>query len=558
MRILIVDDQPEQYADFERAIREELQGDLEILHAQSAKVALRTFVTSAEDLLILDEMMGGTGKDGTDYLEALSRKPAAELPTIIFVTQYLDKLNVARMVHAHVPIAFFLEKDAEFPRMLLVGARLVLRRMHGALRYDLRTLFGESFLEMILAEAHRIMEMEQPAGYMDLGQQQRIAALIRSYITCLQTRKDWEAEDVLQLSIFFAESMCHMFDLGDALIGVLRRFLSIEEALYSVPKYRDHFFHQIKVFLLGFCIVNALNRGGHLKGTALGMSYGMKLWFMTAAFHDIGYPFEKMGRWLDTFIAGTLQSSEDDQEGSVIPVQFGWGALLGRRYHAYHLRRTCDTICDQYLPPIAGHEAETDIEANGDEKQQKKIRSRFMADLNRAVVSAPDHGLYSSLIVQNLLRGQVEDWEIDQVSAAIALHNDEVAKAARNSLGLLTFERNPLSFLLSFCDLAQDWGRVKPGGMKPTDPGRFGFPAFASAEILVPEGKGTLVRLVLCYGREFGIDEGPKWRQEIYQRFIRPTADNWRVSVEGNTKLRFQIEYRDQAPQNPVLEVLSF
>lgn len=556
MRVLIVDDHPEQYADFEREIRVDFPRDLEVVYAKSAIDAQEQFTTSAQDLLILDEMMGGAGRDGTDYLEVLSRRPAGELPAIIFVTAFLTNLQVARIAHTHVPITLFLEKkDASFQKMLLVAVQLVLRRMHGALRYDLTGLFGKSFLEMVLNEANRIMEEVQPTGYMDFGQQQRIAALIRSYITCLQTREDWEAEDALQLSIFFAEGMCHVFDLSSALIAVVRRFLSIEEALYSIPKYRDHFFHQIKVFMLGFCIVNALNRARRLDGTKLGTSYGMKLWFMTAAFHDIGYPFEKMERWLDGFIAGTLKSPEDDEQESVIPVQFAWGTLLGRRYHAYHLKRTCDAVCRQCLDPISEKEADCNPEGEGEVERQKQIVSRFMADLNRSVVSSPDHGLYSSLILQNLLRGHVKDWEIDEVSTAIVLHNENVTKSAHNSLGPLTFERNPLAFLLALCDLAQDWGRVKPIGMRASDPERFGYPAFAGAEI---DPEHNMVRLVLCYSRKFSVDERQEWNQEIYLRFIRPKADDWHVSVRGTAPLKFQIEYQHQDPTDPILEVLNF
>ena len=225
------------------------------------------------------------------------------------------------------------------------------------------------------------------------------------------------------------------------LIEVLRRFLNLEEVLYTIPHYRDHFFHQIKVFLLGFCIINALNRHGHLRNTMLEGSNGMKLWFMTSVFHDIGYPFEKMAHWLDSFIEGTLRSPGDkERDKPLLPMEFHWGALLGKRFHAYHLERIAKKVCQLY------------------DKDTPQFLAEILSEFTSFVVGKPDHGLYSSLVVQNFLRYAIADEEVDPVSIAIALHNNDVAKIITRVIGPQTFKRDPLILLACLLRLGPGLG----------------------------------------------------------------------------------------------------
>jgi hypothetical protein len=409
-----------------------------------------------------------------------------------------------------------------------------MRRIAEQVRYDPMDLFGEPFLELILEECSKIITQEHH-GYYGMDQQLQVGTLIRSYIQSLKMRSKWDAEDVLELSVFLMQGICRVFNLPTDVIEVLRRFLNLEEVLYSIPQYRDHFFHQIKVFLLGFSIINALNRNRCLINTSLESKDGMKMWFLASAFHDIGYPFEKMTRWLDNYIEGTLRSPGDpEKDKMIIPVEFHWGALLGKRFHVYHLQRIAQCVCaiyGKYIP---------------------SVMAEILSEFTSFVVNKPDHGLYSSLIMQNFLRYRLSDDEVDPIATAIALHNDDVSRLIKRVIGTQTFERDPLSFLLAFCDLAQDWGRILPIGTSKFGYGKFGYPVYASNQ-LFDESTCTL-SVVLRYDREFTVQEKTDWKANIFEKYIQPSRNCWAVSSRGDLPLHFYIEYQTGDSTDPVLE----
>jgi hypothetical protein len=262
----------------------------------------------------------------------------------------------------------------------------------------------------------------------------------------------------------------------------------------------------------------------------------MKLWFLASAFHDLGYPYEKMSRWLNDFIEGTLRSPGDtDLDKKIIPIDFHWGALLGKRFHSYHMDRVAKCVC----------------KING--KDTPEVLAELLSEFMSLVVDKPDHGLYSSLIMQNYLRYRLSDDEVDPVSVAIALHNDDVARIVKSIIGQQTFEKDPLSFLLAFCDLAQDWGRFRPIRLSRSGYSKFGYPVYDSSS-LFDEATNT-IRVVLCYQRDFNIAERRDWTDNIYEKFIEPTRNTWRV---GSHHLNFCIDYCTTSSTDPILAHLTF
>jgi DNA-binding response OmpR family regulator len=537
VKLLIIDDQKIQYGNFVRKLKNE-NPDIQIKILPSAVEGLEFFKKYCCDLIILDQFMGGAEKDGTAFLRKLRACSPSKYPEIIFVTNNYDELPTNEILKSEIPITLFIEKDPTFQDTLLVATQLVMRRVDNKVRYDPRDLFGDPFIDLILRESNEIIQKEH-AGYYGIDQQRQIATLVRSYVNSLKMRSEWDLDDVLELSIFFAQSLCRVYNLPDDLVKILRRFLNLEDVLYSIPYYRDHFFHQIKVFLLGFCIINSLNRNERIMDTLLSNSDGMKLWFIASMFHDIGYPFEKMTRWLNNFVEGTLRSPGDlEQDSPIIPIEFHWGGLLGKRFHAYHLEQIARRICQLYG------------------KDNPETFAEILSEFTNFVVGRPDHGLYSSLIVQNFLRYRSADSEIDPVSIAIALHNDEVAKLITRVIGPQTFEKDPLSFLLAFCDLAQDWGRIRPVGMNKSGYSKFGYPAYASQDLFDPAS--NTIRIILRYGRKLSLNEKIDWNETIYRKYIQPTRNCWAVASDGHHLLNFCIEYQMASDSDPVLARLVF
>ncbi|MBU0967301.1 MAG: response regulator [Proteobacteria bacterium] len=538
MKILIVDDHRTQYNRFVANLRKE-HPDVEIRYAISAVEALEIFKSLKFDLIVLDQVMGGGEKDGTAFLNKLRDYSTGELPQIIFVTGHYDQIPTTELLSIDVPITLFLEKDRSFQETLLVATQLVMRRIDRTIRYDPKDLFGDAFSSLILQEANEILKKEH-GGYYGITQQRQIGTLVRSYINSLNMRSEWDVDDVLELSIFFAQSMCKVFRVPEEMIGILRRFLSIEEILYTIPHYRDHFFHQIKVFFLGFCIINVLNRNECLRGSVLEDKNGLKIWFMTSIFHDIGYPFEKMRGWLDAFIEGVLRSPGDKKNSNktIIPIEFHWGFLLGRRFHSYHLERVVKRICQLYG------------------KDTPDVVAELLSEMAALVVESPDHGLYSSLIVQNFLRYNLNDNEVDPVALAIALHNDQVSRLVKRVVGPQSFDKDPISFLLAYCDLAQDWGRIRPLGMGKYGYGNLGYPVFVAKDIFEPES--NMIRVTLRYKRQMTLQEQREWHENIYEKYIEPTRSCWAASSSSRPRVNFCIDYQIPSDDDKILAQLRF
>jgi CheY-like chemotaxis protein len=536
MKILIVDDKKSQYSKFVAALKRG-HPDIEIRYAVSAIDAYEAFKLQKFDLIILDQWLKPDEQGGTNFLRMLSERSFGDTPQIIFVTAHYGKIPTTELLSIDVPIALFLEKDRAFQDTLLVATQLVMRRIDRTIRYDPKEIFGDAFINLILKEVNEILKREH-GGYYGISQQRQIGTLIRSYINSVNMRSEWDVDDFLELSIFFAQSLCKVFEMPGDLVDILRRFLSIEEILYTIPHYRDHFFHQIKVFFLGFCIINVLNRNEHLKGSILEDRNGLKIWFMTSIFHDIGYPFENMRAWLDAFIEGVLRSPVDKERKPIIPIEFHWGSLLGRRFHAYHLERIVKRVCKLYG------------------KDSPEVVSWMLSEMAALVVESPDHGLYSSLIVQNFLRYKVDDNEVDPMALAIALHNEQVARLVNRLIGPLTFEKDPLSFLLAYCDLAQDWGRIRPIGIRGSGYDSFGYPVFVGDNVFEPEPNKICV--ILRYDQKMTLADQKKWREDIYEKYIESTRSYWSASSSERSSVKFCIEYQMNSPDNQMLAQLLF
>ena len=251
----------------------------------------------------------------------------------------------------------------------------------------------------------------------------------------------------------------------------------------------------------------------------------MKLWFMASVFHDIGYPFEKIQDWLDKFVLGVLKNSDEPESlTSLIPMEFHWGTLFARRYHWYHLERIANSLCSCYRPNDA------------------KVRTELLVALAKHVAETPDHGLFSALILQNFLRVNVADCEVDPVVTAVSLHNWIVSRAVRSVLGCpLTFRRDPLSFLLMFCDTAQEWGRAEAAlrDLKPASPGPTSFRGQAMFDGLSWDESKGLLNIDIRFSRTWARLDIDRWKTEIFDRELSSLNQTW---AHANS-LSFSISY---------------
>jgi hypothetical protein len=522
MKVLIADDNPKPYYDGLIAVLKRERPNDEVVLSGDARDAYRKLKADADspfDVLILDEKMGGGDRDGSALLRHLHSQPLPHQPAIIYVTGFMNEIPADQVAHSGTPVTIFLDKDSDSGTALFRALLLVSRQNEGLYCHPSH-FFGERFVDLVTADVDRILETPLSC-YLDLAQQRLIGSLLRSFFTTLRLRRNWTADDVLELAVFLSEGLCRVYNLPDDIVRLVRKFVDCEEVLYTIPRYRDHFLHQIKVFLLGFVLLNEINRRHRVDGQILGQSNAMKLWFLTALFHDLGYPFEKMKSWLNGFVLGVLRSpAEAGSQQPLVPVEFNWGVLFGRRYNWYHLERLADAICRLYSA------------------EDSKTRAELLGGLGEFVAERPDHGLYSALIMQNFLRVRLDDSEVDPLAVAIALHNISVSRVVRRAVGgQLTFERDPLSFLLMFCDTAQEWGRAE---FHLRDLKSFG-PSYAVFDSLDWSCGGEVVSVNLRYGRRWNSKEVNEWKQGIFEKELLPLRDVW--SSGPSSPLCFSISY---------------
>jgi CheY-like chemotaxis protein len=538
MKIIIIDDQylvEEAYKNLINLLGAKDISKFEIEYARDAIEGLKKLESHKFDIIILDQEMGDGDKNGTSLLRKIKDK--SHIPEIIFITGKFHLIPATEILNIEIPISFFIEKNNYAGEMLYRAVLLIEKKLDGGQRYHPNDLFGIKFIELL--KKYLISTIETPnSGYFSFDQQKQIGAIIRSYLTSLEVRNYWVEEDILQLTIFFIEALCGIFKVPKELVTVIRKFLDLEEILYSIPRYRDHFFHQVKVFLLGFCIINELNSRKLVKGKIIDNKNGMKIWFLTSVFHDIGYPFEKINYWLNSYFESVLRSPGDNSEGEILPVHFDWGALLGKRYHSYHLTEISRILCDVYKR-----------DENSEVKQQ--VLAELMTRISGYVTETPDHGLFSSIILQNFLRKKIEDYEIDNISVAVALHNERITQIAREALGEpLKFDNDSLSFMLAYCDLAQDWGRIQSLTPSLSEYVKYGYPFFDSDSIFDPVN--NMITLKILFDKELSPVEQNDWRKNVFAKYIQPLENRWKMSRTGQYHIHFSIKYYCRGITNEV------
>ena len=203
----------------------------------------------------------------------------------------------------------------------------------------------------------------------------------------------------------------------------LRDALSSDALLYSMAElYRDHVLHVVDVCLLGYFLLNCKVRGdqsllalvsqGRCSREAL-----LRNWFLASLFHDIGYGLEIYYRITDqlAFLEAPRLAKAKVRIDDCID-----GALL--------------RFCRKANKALAREEI-----------------------LSSPVGEVLDHGIVSYLHVKELLEavpdGASAMDELESGLRAIAKHN--LMREA------ISFEDEPVAFLLVLCDELQDWGRPR-------------------------------------------------------------------------------------------------
>lgn len=229
--------------------------------------------------------------------------------------------------------------------------------------------------------------------------------------------------------------------------------------------YRDHYIHQFQVFLLGLYIIDKLYAVFE-KYKCIKPEIS---WLIISSFHDIAYPVQLYDEWSKKFFKDVFN----------VPIELAHIELRSNFVDQSFLSCMGYLICSLY----SSHMGE-------------KVKGNWIADKNelvqffyQGITKGKNHCILSSMSLlkmvqvtsfdeKNTIGKKISNDEakFDDIlkgvfvpsALAIALHDKGVWQRLRKEspednppkiLDNLEFEKDPLSFLLVFCDNIQEWGR---------------------------------------------------------------------------------------------------
>jgi len=237
-----------------------------------------------------------------------------------------------------------------------------------------------------------------------------------------------------------------------------------------LSRHRDHYSHSVYVFALGLAMYacdsvfkSKFDGFYNLSGEAAVEEF-LRLWGMTALFHDIGYPFQLAHEQIKTY---TLEM---------------WGTKSERPYVSYgnldkFLAFDADTVArlKQIFKTDIPLSNINELLAYGLEKREGYDYNFICEKLRARVKKQPenmDHGYFSAVILVKALLVN-DEFELDEkkldVLTAILLHNNLNKYDIPNAHPIAPSE-HPLSYLLMLCDELQNWDRTAYGKASKQDP----------------------------------------------------------------------------------------
>lgn len=233
-------------------------------------------------------------------------------------------------------------------------------------------------------------------------------------------------------------------------------FQTYEQVLFKDPRYRDHFIHQFQVFLSGLPIIEEFYDDIHATYSS---KFGGEAeinadfsWLLAATFHDIGYIVQKFDTGLNSFFKEFLDVQN-------IPINIDLGKLLLERNFQDYI----DKLTSLYLTL---YDDKTD---NWRYTGLHRIDHDLRKLLTSKCISDRNHGLISSLI----LLDRIEHSEVAKstegygnrlfssvimpAGLSIALHDSKIFCDPK--ISPIEFKKDPLTFILIYCDTIQEWGR---------------------------------------------------------------------------------------------------
>lgn len=301
-------------------------------------------------------------------------------------------------------------------------------------------------------------------------------------------------------------------------------FLKISEPpLYNIfaranqkKPYRDHYLHQFQVFLLGLYIIDKLHSRfpSHIE----------KQWLVSSSFHDMAYPIQLYDDWAKVFFDKSLGVPEigvTDMKSHFVDK-----TLLSCMGDIINL------LCESHFG--------------------RKLHGNWLADENKLVsffhkkiTQVKHHCVISSIFLlkqaTNLNNSDLLNDIFVPAALSIALHHDKIwgELSCDHDLSVLKFEHDPLSFLLLFCDAAQEWGRPKDVYSYEVNPVE--EESFILEKLTVTKSKCLVTIRAPHLLVTDPIFEGKIRELEALQKFLQPPSDiKFQITLKDKSKTKME------------------
>ena len=217
-----------------------------------------------------------------------------------------------------------------------------------------------------------------------------------------------------------------------------------EPVLLLNPRYRDHFLHQLHVFLLGCYIIDKLHEEEPFKDFNKKYKNSIEdMWLLASTYHDYNYNIQNYNDWIATFFQNTLFLDKN-------PSSLKLEECYVKEDYMFKTKELCDAF------------------------ENLTIDRTTLLFFYEKIIDDKNHGLLGALSLLKLFDKKhttgIHRKALLQAARAIALHDEDIWQhfsgrsesdfSQKHFLETLHFEKDPLSFLLIFCDTIQEWGRV--------------------------------------------------------------------------------------------------
>ncbi|MEM3616833.1 MAG: hypothetical protein QXJ31_02855 [Candidatus Bathyarchaeia archaeon] len=278
-------------------------------------------------------------------------------------------------------------------------------------------------------------------------------------------------------------------------------FEKFEPILREIPGYRDHMIHPFQVFLMGAIIIDKYyDDFQQFFKRKLKNAYDDSLdfaWLLCSTFHDICYPIQLYESFNKAFFMDFLQSETS-------PIIFQAEKLL---LHDEHLK-----YIDQLIA-LYSHLNDTKSKKQKWEfdtpcKINDTLRSLMLneiANKNHALLSAI--ALIKKILAEEFvkkkrkpyLRGRFST-DVYPAALAIAIHDQSILRKLREPI---TLEDMPLSFLLVYCDLVQEFGRSEREEV---------------AELHSFDCESDVIEATLVFGQKYHFNKKAKEMEKVFKK----------------------------------------